>query len=347
MKIAYILPSLRNQGPILVVKHITDFLVEWGHSIEVFYFDETSSNIKFKCPVQHIKMGTPIDFDYYDVIHSHCLRPDIYVYKWKKCIRKAKTISTLHQDTFHLFRDQYNSVLAWAYATFWCYVQSQFDGVVCISDLLKYAYEKRIKAPLITIHNGCMARIDGRGDNEIVENLVKIRSKYKLLGTYAFIVPCKGLGQVVQVLPHLPNYAFVVMGEGPEVEKLKHLSYKLGVSERIFFFPYQKNPCNYLSYFDVYMMPSYSEGFGMSMVEAALAGKAIVCSDIPVFHEIFSEEEVRFFTLDDICSLRQAILSAYNSREYLGKLAYNKANEEFTSQQMAANHLKYYQNLMK
>ena len=96
----------------------------------------------------------------------------------------------------------------------------------------------------------------------------------------------------------------------------------------------------------IYMMPSYSEGFGMAMVEAALGGKAIVCSDIPVFHEIFNENEVRFFTLDNTDSLQQAIHSAYINREKLGKAAYIKANNEFTAQKMAENHKKYYDNLL-
>ena len=103
---------------------------------------------------------------------------------------------------------------------------------------------------------------------------------------------------------------------------LKEQAQTLGVADRVYFFPYQEFPCNYLHYFDIYMMPSYSEGFGMAMVEAALGGKAIVCSDIPVFHEIFNENEVRFFTLDI------------------------KANNEFTAQKMAENHKKYYDNLL-
>ena len=82
------------------------------------------------------------------------------------------------------------------------------------------------------------------------------------------------------------------------------------------------------------------------MVEAALGGKAIVCSDIPVFHEIFNENEVRFFTLDNTDSLQQAIHSAYINREKLGKAAYIKANNEFTAQKMAGNHKKYYDNLL-
>ena len=82
MKIAYILPSLRNQGPIIVVKNIVDYLVEQGIEIDVFYFDDFPSAMYFNCPVEKITMKAPIDFEKYDIIHSHCLRPDMYVAKW-------------------------------------------------------------------------------------------------------------------------------------------------------------------------------------------------------------------------------------------------------------------------
>jgi hypothetical protein len=46
------------------------------------------------------------------------------------------------------------------------------------------------------------------------------------------------------------------------------------------------------------MMPSYSEGFGLAMVEAALAQKKsiVVLELLPSLHEIFSENEVCFLS---------------------------------------------------
>ena len=255
MRIAYILPSLRNQGPIVVVKNITDYLVKWGHEPEIFYLDETSSKMTFKCPTRHIRMRTPIDFDRYDVIHSHCLRPDIYVFRWRKYIHRAKIVSTLHQDTYYLFRDQYNPIVARLFTACWCYIQSKFNGVISISNLLKASYQKRIKTRITTIHNGCVMKIDGKTDGRIAEILTKVKSTNKLLGTYAFVVHCKGLAQVIQVLPLLQDYAFAVIGEGPEINMLKEQAQTLGVADRVYFFPYQEFPCNYLHYFDIYMMP--------------------------------------------------------------------------------------------
>ncbi len=94
-------------------------------------------------------------------------------------------------------------------------------------------------------------------------------------------------------------------------------------------------------------MPSYSEGFGLAMVEAALAKRAIVCSDIPSFHEIFGNDEACFFTLKDIKSLRKAIINAYENRNIMGEMAYRRVYNHFTTQRMAENHLIYYKELFK
>ncbi|MCL1617179.1 glycosyltransferase family 4 protein [Bacteroides sp. ET71] len=341
MRIAYIVPSLQNQGPIVVVRNLVSFLVEWGHDVDVFYFDNLSS-MNFKCPTKCIKMGEKIDFNSYDIIHSHCMRPDMYVAKWRRYITKARIISTLHQDTYRTFCYQYNPLFSYLFTRYWCHIQSKFDGVISISKQLENTYKSRIKSSLTTIYNGCSIAFDDNADKDIICSIQKLKAKYKILGTYSYVTRRKGLNQVVHALKMLKDYAFIIIGEGPDIEPLKQMVQDLEVSERVLFFPYQKNPCNYLPYFDVYVMPSYSEGFGLAMVEGALAHKSIVCSDIPSFHEIFSNDEVRFFELDNICSLKEAILLAFENREENGKLAYLRAKENFTVEKMVHNYLCYY-----
>ncbi|QIH39499.1 glycosyltransferase family 4 protein [Flavobacterium sp. Sr18] len=347
MRIAYILPSLVNTGPIVVVRNIVKNLIDKVDLIDVYYFDESPLTLHFDCNVFHISKKDIIDFDKYDIIHSHMLRPDIYLYKNRKKIRKAKIISTLHQDTFINLGHQYNSLVAFSVSNFWCYVQRHFDGVISISDQIKDKYNSLLSNKITTIYNGCSISVNPIVEDENVQLIKQCKEKgYKILGSYAYITKGKGLSQVIDALVQLPHYAYVIFGKGPYLEALKEQVSRLKLDERVVFLPYVKTPDVYLKYMDIYMMPSYSEGFGLAMVEAALARKSIVCSELPSFHEIFTEKEATFFELDDANSLIESIHIAYSEIEKKGALAYIKASSFFTAEIMAANHLLYYNKIL-
>ena len=103
MKIAYIVPSLQPTGPIILVQSLSKYLGECGCDIDIYYFDGNTKQLDFACKTYQIAFSDPIDFDSYDIVHSHCFRADLYVNKHKKLIHTAKTLSTLHQDTYISF----------------------------------------------------------------------------------------------------------------------------------------------------------------------------------------------------------------------------------------------------
>lgn len=345
MKIAYIIPSLINQGPIIVVHSLVKYLKDKVEFIDVYYFD-SKLGMQFDCPTYQINEKQTFDFDSYDIIHSHCLRPDRYVIKWKHLIKKSKIISTLHQDTYITFSFQYNKIIAKLATIYWLRFQKQFDGIISISNQLRNKYYMHFGEKIETIYNGCDVQFNNLTLNNEIVNQIKFLKlkKYKIIGTYAYITKRKGLHQIINALNVLMDFAFVIIGEGPELNSLKEKVIKMKLTERVIFINYQNEPYNFLQFFDVYVIPSYSEGFGLSMVEAALAKKSIVCSDIESFHELFGINEVSFFKLDDINSLSQSILNSYNSNK--GNNAYTIAKNNFTASIMATNHLKYYTKIL-
>ena len=156
----------------------------------------------------------------------------------------------------------------------------------------------------------------------------------------------KGIKQVLQFLKQNPDYGFVIIGDGAEKQNLQIMSKEFGIADRVLFLPHVPNPYCYLDDIDIYTMTSYSEAFGLAMVEAALSQKPIVCSNLPSFHEIFSEDEACFFELDNISSLSNAIQKSYANKEQLGLKAKEKAERCFTAKINAENHLSYYNSLL-
>lgn len=347
MKIAFIIPSLRQTGPIIVVHSLCQKLIKLGIDIDVYYFDSIHE-MKFCCPVHQINFNEAIKFDDYDIIHSHCFRPDKYLYKWKSKIKKAKIVTTLHQDTYASFRYDYNPLFSYILTRYWCYIQSKFDGIISISNQLKNTYKKYFKNNITTIYNGVSINKPKIIDNNILKDIYSLKEKgYCILGTYAYVVKRKGLNQVLDALYQNSKYAFVIIGNGPEIENLKTIAHNKQISDRVLFIPHVNQPYLYLQDIDIYIMPSYSEGFGLAMVEAALVQKPIVCSNLPSFHEIFNQNEASFFELNNIDSLIHAIEITRNNIKSYSELAYNRAYNYFTDFIMAENHLNYYLKLIK
>ena len=78
---------------------------------------------------------------------------------------------------------------------------------------------------------------------------------------------------IIQALQELPQTKFCIIGDGKIKNDLIQLSVKLKVSDRVLFLGYKKDAYKYLPYFDVYAIPSHSEGFPLAMLEAAAYGK--------------------------------------------------------------------------
>ena len=93
------------------------------------------------------------------------------------------------------------------------------------------------------------------------------------------------------------------------------------------------------------MVPSYSEGFSLAMLEAGTIGSSVVCSDIPAFNLPFSRNEVSFFKLNDIKSLQNAVDEALKLKEEKKKLLQEKIKTCFSEDIMFQKYEKLYKNL--
>ena len=157
----------------------------------------------------------------------------------------------------------------------------------------------------------------------------------------------KGLDQIIRILPECRNFALVVIGDGPACVELKNLAIELGVSERCVFLGYRANAQSYLSHFDIYVMPSRSEGLPLALLEAAGNGLPVLCSDIEVFKEIFSADEVSFFQLENSEDLIRALKFSIENKSMLSSNILKKYRENFTGKVMAASYLELFFDLAR
>ncbi|MEG1861814.1 MAG: glycosyltransferase family 4 protein, partial [Bacteroidaceae bacterium] len=138
MKIAYIITSLANSGPIIVVQDLVHLLVEAGHECTVFYFDE-KKDLNFPCPTERISFRTKINFKAFDVIHCHGFRPDLFVLLHKPLFCKTKVFSTIHSYMFQDHKFKYGLFKSKIYPRLVFASQLRSDKIIVLSkDALNY-----------------------------------------------------------------------------------------------------------------------------------------------------------------------------------------------------------------
>ncbi|NGM63423.1 glycosyltransferase family 4 protein [Sphingobacterium sp. SGG-5] len=71
-----------------------------------------------------------------------------------------------------------------------------------------------------------------------------------------------------------------LVGDGRERENLKNVAVQLGIEEKVDFVGFSDNPHQYLGRADLFVLPSFSEGFGIAVVEAMLMKVPVLCSNV-------------------------------------------------------------------
>ncbi|MFV8392971.1 glycosyltransferase [Flavobacterium sp. LB2P6] len=346
MKIAFILPKLVNEAPVIVVRDLINQIKDQVALIDIYYFDDIRE-VDFVNNCYKISFFDEIDFDKYDIIHSHMLRPDLFLYFNRHKIKKARCISTLHNDIFKVLKDSHNRFVAFLVEKLWIKALNSFDSIVVLSEHMKSQYTRSIKkVNMSVIFNGRDFQNSDKSEIDKLDfqSISSLKSQYKLIGASARLKKIKGFSQLIEVLPFLDEYALVFIGDGDEKQNLMELAKQLNVLDRCLFLGYRMDGYRYLNFFDFYAMTSYSEGFPLGMLEAAQNKLPVFCSDLPVFRELFDEREVSYFLLDNKDSLKNSILILEKNKDEFADNLNKKVFDKYSLKNMGDNYLNLYKN---
>ncbi len=164
---------------------------------------------------------------------------------------------------------------------------------------LKWALEKKLAKKGIVIYNGIpeIKFLEKQNACQILERRLKIDLKNKfIIGSigrldyaknYEFLI--KNFSKIVKIKE---NSIVIIIGEGPEKNKLTKLIKKLKLENKIFFIGQETNASQYLKIFDCFILPSIYEGFSITLLEALQAGLPILASDVGGNSEIIGKDNV-------------------------------------------------------
>jgi phosphatidylinositol alpha-1,6-mannosyltransferase len=168
-------------------------------------------------------------------------------------------------------------------------ILEQASGVIANSEFTKNELIKlSVPESKIIVIYPCVVKKDGIAPDKILEikNRLGLADK-KIILTVSRLMERKGHDRVIEALPkvleRVPNAIYVIVGSGPEGEKLKILSSKLQVENSILFTGEisEEKKAAFYQLCDVFIMTprqigSDVEGFGTVYLEANQFGKPVV-----------------------------------------------------------------------
>jgi N-acetyl-alpha-D-glucosaminyl L-malate synthase BshA len=228
-----------------------------------------------------------IKYEKLDLIHVHYAIPHAISGILSKLILKdtnIKLLTTLHGTDITLvgLEPAFNSLVK--------YSLENSDGVTAVSNYLKnntlqhFKVDKDIKVIYNFINTEqykkvhCSKIHDNIAPNgeKILIHISNFRQVKRVQDTILILA---------EVLKSIPT-KLVLIGDGPDRTECEKLARELGIAEHVKFLGKQSVLVDILSCADVFLLPSQSESFGLSALEAMSCGVPVVGSNIGGIPEV-------------------------------------------------------------
>lgn len=157
--------------------------------------------------------------------------------------------------------------------------------IVFVSDRLREHYVHHLgfsARKSITIYNGVDTSVFYPNKDDSIRKELGIGAEHVVIGAVGNIRPAKGYDLFLKaarlVYDQHPECRFVVAGQGsgPLYQKLLQLRDDLGLQDVFFFIGFRPDAAQVYNNLDIFVLPSTSEGFSISTIEAMACGIPVI-----------------------------------------------------------------------
>jgi len=170
-----------------------------------------------------------------------------------------------------------------------------------------------------------------------------------VIGTIARLEAAKGVDLFIQALAELPDVTGVIIGTGPDAAALQRAASAVGIADRVVFVGWADDARAWLPTFDVFVLPSRLEALPMSIVEAMLAGVAVVSTDVGGVRELIDDGVSGLIVRPDdapaLAAALRELLGDPNRRGLIAAAGERRASTDFTADAMATRYETLYAEL--
>jgi glycosyltransferase involved in cell wall biosynthesis len=267
-----------------------------------------------------------------ELVHTHLVHADVY----GAVSTRTPIVSTKHNpDPFRTGPWRFaERGLAW-----------RATRIVAISEAVRRFNVDEVGLPedkLEVIHYGLDALPEPWAENPELP----IPDGVPLLLCVARLAPQKGVDTAIRALPSIPGAVLLVLGEGPERERLEELARALGVSDRVLMPGRVGDVAALYRRCNVVVHPARWEGFGLAMLEGMLAGRPVVAANAGSAPELVADGMTGLlFPPDDAEALARDVKKALTDWMY-GTLGIGRARSLFSVARMTHRTLALYESAL-
>lgn len=301
IKVLHILYELRPSGAEVMIKIASPYWKEDGVELHVLstanvvgdYADKLSNE---GIIIHHIPFAYSLKFynqlvrlicsNHFDVVHIHTERTALTYACLARLAGVPRIIRTLHSTYLFEGRTRFNrAVRRWA-------IRQLGVVQVSVSDSVKKNEQSRFRNSTHLIYNWYD---DAHFIPPSLQERVEARKTLGLLGNEKVIVsvgncaPVKNHVSIIQALALMKhvgqNPVYWHIGEEDTEEEERNLVRELDLGAQVFFWGRQDDVRPFLWAADVFVMPSFREGFGVAMLEAVGSGIPVVLARSPGLEE--------------------------------------------------------------
>ncbi len=297
-----------------------------------------------------VKMAEIIESQSLDILHVHYAMPHATsAYLAQKILgkNKIKFITTLHGTDITLVGNHESFYRITKFSI------EESDGVTCVSEYLKDTTEKifKTKKAMEVIYNFVdtnrykRTSVDKRDldfldeDDRVITHISNFR-------------PVKRVESVIEVFRLISKEIkskLLLIGDGPDISKCRKMVDRLGLEDKVVFLGRQEDIITLLNMSNLYMIPSNSESFGLSALEALSCGVPVIGTSMGGLREVV-EHGVSGYIIDpdDIQLMGETAIRILADQAVWEKIstAARKRAELFDVDLIVPKYLKYYNNII-
>ena len=276
-----------------------------------------------------------------DIIHTHTFKAG-YVIRMKK-----QAIPVIHTFHGHLLDDpEFSGFKSKIIIALERKLAKKSTKLVTVGrrvadELLEQNIGQRTQ--FVNIPPGVVA-IDVTPREQALKNLNLEDNGQPLVGWIARVTGVKNPMRALEVADALPDTRFVMAGGGDLLEQVKATAPSnvtvLGWAEASDLFGAA----------DIILSTSENEGMPVALIEAQLAGKPVVATDVGSVSEVILNHETGIVTNKNAGSIASAVESLVidkTTREEMGRLAIARAQALFSVERMINAHIELYKSIVK